>query len=338
MSGQQHSASDAQVKELLGELGADYLRDRLGQMILIRTFERQMDQLHARGKTYGTLHLGIGQEATSVGVVAAVNDDDYLLSHHRGHGHFLARTDEPNRLMAEVLGKQTGFCRGRGGTMHVADLEQHLLGGNGIVGGGLPISVGVGLSIKMRDTKQVCLTLFGDGAANEGAFHESLNMASIWNLPVIYVCENNRYAMSTPVTQAFNIPFISQRAAAYGIPGVTVDGNDFFAVYLATRQAAERARSGDGPTLIESLTYRIKGHSRSDRQAYRTRDEVRQWQEPEKDPILRLSAVLLQYHLLSQADVEKLEQEAKERVAEAVRYSEASPEPDPAAVMEGVYA
>jgi pyruvate dehydrogenase E1 component alpha subunit len=240
--------------------------------------------------------------------------------------------------MAEVLGRQTGFCRGRGGTMHVADLEQHLLGGNGIVGGGLPISVGVGLSVKMRQTGQLCLSIFGDGAVNEGAFHESLNMASIWKLPAVYVCENNLYAMSTPVTQAFNIPFISQRAAAYGIPGVTVDGNDFFAVYLATREAAERARHGDGPTLIESLTYRIKGHSRSDRQAYRSRDEVRQWQEPDKDPITRLSAVLLQHDLLSQAEVEKLEQEAKERVAEAVRFSEASPEPDPAGVMEGVYA
>jgi TPP-dependent pyruvate/acetoin dehydrogenase alpha subunit len=338
MSDQQQSVSEAQVKDLLGELGAEYLRDRLGQMILIRAFERQMDQLHAMGKTYGTLHLGIGQEATSVAVVAAINDDDYLLSHHRGHGHFLARTNDPNRLMAEVLGRQTGFCRGRGGTMHVADLEQHLLGGNGIVGGGLPISVGVGLSVKMRQTGQLCLSIFGDGAVNEGAFHESLNMASIWKLPAVYVCENNLYAMSTPVTQAFNIPFISQRAAAYGIPGVTVDGNDFFAVYLATREAAERARHGDGPTLIESLTYRIKGHSRSDRQAYRSRDEVRQWQEPDKDPITRLSAVLLQHDLLSQAEVEKLEQEAKERVAEAVRFSEASPEPDPAGVMEGVYA
>lgn len=338
MSNQEFSVSEAQVKELLGELGASYLRDRLGMMILIRTFERQMDQLHAMGKTYGTLHLGIGQEATSVASVSAVNDDDYLLSHHRGHGHYLTRTNDPKRLMAEVLGKETGFCGGRGGTMHVADLEQHLLGGNGIVGGGLPISVGVGLSIKMRATDQVCLAIFGDGAVNEGAFHEALNMASIWSLPVVYFCENNRYAMSTPVTQAFNIPYISQRAAAYGIPGVTVDGNDFFAVYLAVRQAAERARNGQGPTLIESLTYRIKGHSRSDRQAYRTRDEVRQWQEPDKDPITRLTAVLLQHDMLGQADAEELEQEAGERVAEALRFSEASPSPDPATVLEGVYA
>ena len=338
MSSERLNVSEEQLQELLDELGGDYMRDRLGMMMLIRAFERQMDQLHALGETYGTLHLSIGQEATSVAVVSAVNDDDYLLSHHRGHGHFLTRTNDPNRLMAEVLGKRTGFCGGRGGTMHVADLEQHLLGGNGIVGGGLPISVGVGLSAKMRATGQVCLTIFGDGAVNEGAFHEALNMASIWKLPVVYVCENNRYAMSTPVTQAFNIPYISRRADAYGIPGITVDGNDFFAVYMATRQAAERARNGAGPTLIESLTYRIKGHSRSDRQAYRTRDEVRRWQEPDRDPIARLAAVLRQYDLVSQADVEALENVAKERVAEALRFSEASPEPDPATVVEGVYA
>ena len=220
--------------------------------------------------------------------------------------------------------------------MHIADVESNNLGANGIVAGGLPISVGAGLSIKMRHTDQVCLTMFGDGAANEGAFHEALNMASIWSLPVIYVCENNQYAMSMSVKQAFNIEHISQRAAAYGIPGSTVDGNDVLAVYDAVTQAATRARAGEGPTLIESVTYRWRGHSKSDRQLYRTRDEIKHWQE--RDPIPRFAAYLLQAGLITQGEVDALRPQAVGVIDQAVMFAENSPEPDVATILEGVYA
>jgi pyruvate dehydrogenase E1 component alpha subunit len=222
--------------------------------------------------------------------------------------------------------------------MHIADVQSGALGGNGIVGGGLPMAVGVGLSIQVRETDQVCMVIFGDGAANEGAFHESLNMAAIWDLPVIYVCENNLYAMSTPMSKNFRIQRISERAAGYGVPGITVDGNDYFAVYLAAREAVERARRGDGPTLFEAVTYRIKGHSRSDRQAYRTRDEVRSWQEPERDPIARMAGVLETGGILAEGEKDLMQTEAVRRVDEAVAFADASPYPDPATVRAHVYA
>ena len=216
--------------------------------------------------------------------------------------------------------------------MHIADVESNNLGAQGIVAGNLPISVGVGLSIKLRKTNQVVLTLFGDGAANEGAFHESLNMAAIWDLPVIYLCENNQYAMSMAFKRAFKIERISDRAAAYGMPGETIDGNDVIAVYKAVQSAAKRARSGDGPTLIEAITYRYKGHSKSDRQLYRTREEVKQWME--KDPIERFRRLLD----VSDAEFEKMQQEAKEKIKKAVEFAENSPEPDVATILEGIYA
>jgi len=216
--------------------------------------------------------------------------------------------------------------------MHIANIESNNLGANGIVAGGIPISVGVGLSIKLRKIEQVCLTLFGDGAANEGAFHEALNMASIWNLPIVYLCENNQYAMSMSVKRAFNIERISQRACAYDIPGVTVDGNDLFSVHAAVSEAAERARSGGGPTLIESLTYRWKGHSKSDRQAYRTRDEVKEWQA--LDPIHRLAEALK----LEESELNELIKEAQNTIDESVAFADASPDPEVSRILEGVYA
>ena len=219
--------------EVIESLGPEFLKEMLQDMHTIRAFEERAEQLYSLGKVHGTMHLSIGQEATAVGASNALKDGDYLLNHHRGHGHCLAWGSDPNRMMAEFMGKETGFCRGRGGSMHIADVEANNLGANGIVAGGVPIAVGVGLSIKMRKTDQVCMVIFGDGAANEGAFHESLNMASIWNLPVVYLCENNQYAMSMPVGKAFNIEDISVRAKSYNIPGVTVDGNDPLTVYLA---------------------------------------------------------------------------------------------------------
>jgi pyruvate dehydrogenase E1 component alpha subunit len=240
--------------------------------------------------------------------------------------------------MADILGKATGYSQGYGGTMHMADVASGFLGGNGIVGGGLPMSVGVGLSIQVRATSQVCLVFFGDGAVNEGAFHEALNMASIWDLPVIYVCENNQYAMSTPVDYAFNIAQISNRAAAYGMPGQTIDGNDFFEVYLTVQAAVERARQGEGPSLIDAITYRIKGHSRSDRQAYRSRDEVRSWQEPERDPIPRFASVLESAGVIAAGEQDALREEASGRVDAALEFVERSPDPDPDGMAGNVYA
>lgn len=319
-------------KVLMAEVGKDRLRQWLSSMSLIRAFEEKAEDLFSRGLVHGTMHLSIGQEAVAVGASSALREGDYLLNHHRGHGHCLAWGSDVDLMMAEFLGKETGYCRGRGGSMHIANVEKNNLGANGIVGGGLPISVGVGLSIKMRNTDQVCLTVFGDGAANTGAFNESLNMASIWDLPVVYLCENNQYAMSMPAQKAFKIPYISLRAAAYGMPGITVDGNDVLAVYDAVRQAAQRARSGGGPTLVEAITYRWRGHSKSDRQLYRTREEIKEWQA--RDPIRRLARLLG----MDDDELEEVARQAKARIEEAVAFANASPEPDVSTILEGVYA
>jgi len=319
-------------KLLEGELTLQEAEHLLYLMVLTRAFEENAEEMYALGKVHGTMHLSIGQEAIAAGASSAITRNDYLLNTHRGHGHFLAWGGDLNHMMAEFLGKENGYCRGRGGSMHIADVESNNLGANGIVGGNLPIAVGVGLSIKIRKTDQVALTLFGDGAANEGAFHESLNMASIWNLPIIYLCENNLYAMSTPFDQAFKIEEISQRAAAYGIKGVTVDGNDVFAVHRAVREAAERARSGSGPTLIEAITYRWRGHSKSDRQAYRTREEVKEWMK--KDPIPRFASKIG----VTEAGMKKIQEDVQIAIQKAVEFAENSPEPDVSTILEGVYA
>jgi TPP-dependent pyruvate/acetoin dehydrogenase alpha subunit len=320
-------------RSLLAEIGPERARELLLKMALIRAFEEKAEELYALGRVHGTMHLSIGQEGTAVGASLAMRRGDYLLNHHRGHGHCLAWFDtDVNRMMAEFMGKETGYCRGRGGSMHIANVETNNLGANGIVAGGVPIAAGVGLSIKMRKTDQVCLVVFGDGAANEGAFHESLNMASIWKLPVIYLCENNQYAMSMPFQKAFNIEHISQRGAAYNIPGVTVDGNDMLAVYEAVKAAADRARAGEGPSLIESVTYRWRGHSKSDKQAYRTRSEVKEWQQ--RDPIARFAQVLG----LSDDELAAVRSQASEQIEQALAFAEASPEPDVNNITDGVYA
>lgn len=307
--------------------------DWLCQMLLIRAFEEKAEALFILGKVHGTMHLSIGQEATAVGAASALEKDDYLLNTHRGHGHCLAwHGSDVNLMMAEFMGKETGYCRGRGGSMHIANVDANNLGANGIVGGGIPISVGVGLSIQLRKTDQVVATIFGDGASNEGAFHESLNMASIWKLPIIYICENNQYAMSMPITKSAAVERISQRAASYNLPGVTIDGNDVRGVHEAVCEAAQRARTGEGPTLIECLTYRWKGHSKSDRQSYRTRDEVSEWQK--RDPIRRWA----QRIGVNDDELARLLAEAQRQVEDAVAFAEASPEPDLDSIMEGVYA
>ena len=311
-------------------------RDWLCQMYTIRAFEEKAEQLYMMGRIHGTMHLSIGEEASAVGAIGALRPDDLILSTHRGHGHCIAKGADLNLMMAEFIGKETGYCRGRGGSMHIADIDGGNLGANGVVGGGIPISVGVGLSLKMQKRDQIVLCFFGDGAANTGAFHESLNMAAIWKLPIVYVCENNRYAMSFSVKRAFAIENIADRAAAYGMPGVTVDGNDLMAVYEAVSQAVKPARVGEGPALIENVTYRWRGHAKSDPGRYRTKEEVEVWKK--KCPIKRFRNQLIKANTLTEEDADQLERRAYAAVDAALAFAEASPEPALATIEEGVYA
>lgn len=312
------------------------LREALHQMERIRVFEETAEQLYMRGLVHGTMHLSIGQEASAVGAVMALEPGDYILSTHRGHGHCIAKGADLGRMMAEFMGREDGYCRGRGGSMHIADVEGGNLGANGIVAGGLPIAVGVGLSLHMQARREVCMVFFGDGATNEGAFHEALNVAAIWKLPVVFVCENNVYAMSTSIRDSIPTERISQRAAAYAIPGVTVDGNDLPAVYTAAATAVARARAGEGPSLIEAQTYRWRGHSKSDRNLYRTQEEIAAWKV--RDPIPRLRDRLLADAAITPAEADALSAQARAEVAAAVAFAEASPDPDTASLEEEVYA
>ena len=312
------------------------LRDLLHQMLTIRRFEETSEQLYLQGLVHGTMHLSVGQEASAVGAIAALQREDYILSTHRGHGHCIAKGAQVPLMMAEFMGKEAGYCRGRGGSMHMADVETGNLGANGIVAGGVPMAAGVGLSLKMQKSKQVVMVFFGDGAANEGAFHESLNMAAIWDLPVIYLCENNQYAMSMAIGRASRVDNLSERAAGYGVPGVTVDGNDLVAVYAAACAAVERARRGEGPTLIEAKTYRWKGHSKSDKQRYRTKDEVKEWQD--RDPVATLAAQLMEAALLTREEFAQMQERVAAEIEAAVEFARNAPEPDPATILEGIYA
>lgn len=305
-------------------------------MHLIRRFEEEAEASYMRGLVHGTMHLSIGQEASAVGAALHLTREDYVLSTHRGHGHCIAKGADVNKMFAEFFGKETGYCKGRGGSMHIADLDGGNLGANGIVGGGLPISVGVGMSIKMQKHDRVCVVYFGDGAANEGAFHEALNMASIWKLPVVFVCENNKYGMSMDVARAMAIPDIATRAAGYGMPGIVVDGNDLPAVAAAARDACARARTGGGPTLIECKTYRIRGHSKSDRNLYRTREEIEEWKA--KDPIPRLEAELLAHERFDGNELAAIAADAEKMIEAAVAFAQASPNPDPRELTRDVYA
>jgi len=308
----------------------------LSTMYKIRFFEETVDDLFARGLVHGTMHLSIGQEASAVGSVFALRPEDYILSTHRGHGHCIAKGADINLMMAEFQGKETGYCRGRGGSMHIADMQGRNLGANGVVGGGIPLAVGVGLSLQMRATGEVVMCFFGDGAANQGAFHEALNMAAIWCLPVVYICENNQYGMSMSTQRALNIDRVSQRADSYGIAGLTVDGNDVIAVYEAASEAVERARTGGGPTLVECMTYRWKGHSKSDQELYRTKEEIAAWKK--KDPIKRFRELLVSEETIDEEDAAAIEEEARRTIAAALEFAKSSPEPDVETILEGVYA
>jgi len=305
-------------------------------MVTIRAFEYKIKDLFSKGTIVGDLHLSIGQEAVAVGVCAGLQKDDYVLSTHRGHGHCIAKGADVKRMMAEFFGRKTGICKGKGGSMHLADFSVGMLGASGIVGGGIPQAVGAGLSIKLRGTDQVAVSFFGDGASNQGTFHESLNLAAIWKLPVIFVCENNQYAESTPVSKVMLVKNIADRATAYGVTGVVVDGMDAAAVYEAVKEAVRRARKGKGPTLIECETYRFEGHEEGDPWTkYRSKEEVEEWKK--RCPIEAFRAKLIKTKILTEEEAKKIDQETKMLIEEAVKFGEESPWPKPQEALEDVF-
>jgi pyruvate dehydrogenase E1 component alpha subunit len=321
---------------LTANLPKEKLVEMYRMMVKIRLFEEKVFELYAQNLVPGTIHLYTGQEAVAVGVCSALRKDDYITSTHRGHGHCIAKGADVKRVMAEILGKKTGYCKGKGGSMHIADFSIGVLGATAVVGAGIPIAAGAGLSIKLRRKDQVVACFFGDGASNQGTFHEGINMAAIWRLPVIFVCENNLYAMGTRQSLAMRIENIADRAAAYGIPGVVVDGNDVLAVYEAALKAAERGRRGEGPTLIECKTYRHRGHSRVDPAKYRPKEEVEAWLA--KDPIKRFREKLIQSNILTDIEIQQIDREVAAEIEEAVKYAMESPYPAPQEALEDVYA
>lgn len=306
------------------------------KMLEIRFFEEKVFGLYGQNLVPGTIHLYAGEEAVAVGVCSALSKDDYITSTHRGHGHCIAKGADLKRTMAEILGKKTGYCKGKGGSMHIADFSIGMLGATAVVGAGLPIAVGAGLSARLRKTGQVVACFFGEGGSNQGTFHESINMASAWKLPVIFVCENNLYAMGTRQSRIMNIENIADRAVSYGIPGVSVDGNDVLAVYEAACVSVERARRGEGPTLIECKTYRQKGHSRVDPAKYRPREEVEGWLQ--RDPIKRLRHKLIQTVISTEAELQEIEKEVSSEIEDAVKFAVESTFPAPEEALEDVYA
>ena len=309
------------------------------QMLTIRRFEEQAIALFERGLIRGNVHPCIGQEAVSVGVCANLRRDDYMTSTHRGHGNCLAKGADPSRMMAELLGRKTGYCKGKGGSMHIADFDGGNLGANGIVGGGFPIATGAEIGIQNRGTDQVVVCFFGDGAANQGTFHESLNLAALWKLPVLYVCENNQYALSTPLRESVGLPELSDRGQGYGIPGVRVDGNDILAVHAATAEAALRARAGGGPTLLDCVTYRFFGHFTGDRGhgiTYRSKEEMDAWRA--RCPIARFRRHLLETGVAREEPLRDMEARAEATIAAAAQYGLDSPWPSPEEALEDVFA
>jgi pyruvate/2-oxoglutarate/acetoin dehydrogenase E1 component/TPP-dependent pyruvate/acetoin dehydrogenase alpha subunit len=328
-------------------LTKEQLLGYLRQVLEIRALENNIADLLSKALLKGASHLYAGQEAVAVGGVAALEDDDLITSTHRGHGHAHAHGDKAaktdqlkqehyNKMMAEVLGKSGGYCKGKGGSMHIADVDHGNLGATGIVAGNIPVAVGAGLAQKILGTNRVVLCFFGDGATNSGNFHESLNMASLWNLPVVFICENNLYAMSVPWEKASKLPNVASRAVAYGIPGEVVDGMSVLAVRSGVQKAVDRARKGEGPTLIEAKTYRWYGHSHSDPRAYRTREEEAEWKK--RDPIYVMKEQLESVKLLSQDEFDQMEQVVEDKLARAMEFSNASPEPRTEDVETDVYA
>lgn len=305
------------------------------QMVTIRHFEERAGKEFAGGKIPGFVHLYAGEEAVAVGVCAHLTDDDFITSHHRGHGHCIAKGVDLREMVAELLGKESGACRGKGGSMHIADVHKGMLGANGIVGGGFPLATGAGLTAKHNGRGQVAVCFFGDGAANQGTFHESLNLAGIWKLPVIYVAENNGYAESTPVTYHMSCRDIAERAAGYHMPGVAVDGLNVFAVYEAAGEAIARARRGEGPSLIECKTYRYYGHFEGDTITYRSKEEVDSYRS--RDAIQSLRRSLEDRGIATGAELDAIDQQVRERIDDAWSFAEAAPLPAPEDTLTDVY-
>lgn len=317
----------------------EFQLELLRSMLTIRRFEERASDEYRAGSIYGVVHCYIGEEASAVGICAALTREDRIISNHRGHGHCIAKGADINLMMAELYGRRTGYCKGKGGSMHIADFSVGMLGANGIVAGGISIVTGAGLAAKLDGEGKVAVSFFGDGASNAGPFHESINVASQWKLPMLYVCENNLYAQSTSAKDTLSVDDVSARAAGYGIPGVIVDGNDVLAVYEVAQRAVERARAGEGPTLIECKTYRQRGHT--ERRGgtgldLRPQDEVAAWKK--KDPIDRLRNNMQQQGELSEEDFKKLDNEVVQSVEEAVAFAEASPFPEPETALEDVFA
>jgi pyruvate dehydrogenase E1 component alpha subunit len=306
------------------------------EMFKVRSFDSMAADLFLQARMSGNIHTCVGEEATAVGACQALRPSDFITATHRGHGHCIAKGADPKKMMAELFGKKTGYCKGKGGSMHIADVGLGILGANGIVGAGIPIATGSALASKIKNSDDVTLAFFGDGASNQGTFHESINMASAWKLPIIYMCENNKYGVSVCIDRVTNTEDIADRAQGYHIPGVVVDGNDIFAVYEAVSAAAERARKGDGPTLIECKTYRQRGHYEGDPMVYRTKEEMQAWKE--KDPVVRLREQLAGQNGITEEELAAIETEVKEEIEAAVVFAEESPFPEADEVITDMYA
>lgn len=319
----------------LKELSREFLLGLYERMVLIRQFEERVKLLFLEGQMPGTIHQCQGQEATAVGVCAALRPDDVITSTHRPHGHALAKGLTPNEMMAELFAKDTGCCRGKGGSMHIGNLEKGMVPAIAIVGGAIPLAAGIGLAFKIRKEDRVCACFFGDGATSEGAFHEGVNLAAIWDLPVVFICENNLYGASTHVSKVMRIPHVADRAAGYGIRSQTVDGNDVLAVYEAARQAVDQCREGRGPVLLELETYRITGHSRRDPCAYQPKDERERAKASE--PIGRFRKVLTQNHSVEAAALDEIDKTVEQRIDEAVEYARTQPDVDVNDLTAGVF-
>jgi pyruvate dehydrogenase E1 component alpha subunit len=304
-------------------------------MVRIRKFEERAESLFERNLLRGSVHLYIGQEAVAATFGALLTDSDYITSTHRGHGHCLAKGGEAKYMLAELMGKQNGYCSGRGGSMHIADVTKGNLGANAIVAGGIPIATGAALAISLRGSKDVAVCFFGEGAANQGAFHESLNLASVWKLPIVYVCENNTFALTVPLSQSTSVKDISVRSVGYDMPGYTVDGNDALGMYDTALKAIQHAREGRGPSLVECKTYRWKGHWVGDPEVYRSKEEIAVWKK--KCPIQRLKKHLLEKGIATPKTLEGIEGRIEEEIDQAEAFARESPEPDPSHVLDNVY-
>ncbi len=326
---------ETQTPKELDEFSKDLLAELFHRMTLVRQFELRAIQERRDGLIPGFIHSCVGQEASAVGACLALEPDDVITSTHRGHGHLIGKGGDPRYMMAELAARSPGYCLGRGGSLHIADYDLGILGANGIVAGGIPIAVGAGLAFAMRQEQRLALSFFGDGAVNEGAFHEAANLAGLWHLPVIFFCENNLYGEGTPQSKQAPIADLARRAEGYGFPGRIVDGNDVLAVYQAVRQAAERARAGGGPTFIEAKTYRQRGHYEGDPQVYRSAEEMAEWKARDPLPAFRLR--LLQSDRFDEGELEEIEGQVLRALDEAVAFATEAERPDPEQALYGVY-